>query len=68
MENNKRVEDVGKLTNPRKKAVLVMYENPVRVQTPKDILRLDCKVVLNVSGVFKNNKLVGGRKVFESKS
>ena len=59
-DNNKRVEAVGKLTNPRMAEILVMYQNPVRVYTPKEILRLDCIVALNASGVLNNNTVVGG--------
>ena len=57
-DNNKRVDAVGNITKPRMAAILVMYRNNVRVQTPKDILRLDCIVALNASGVLKNGTVV----------
>ena len=58
-DNNKRVEAVGNITMPRMAEILVMYQNPIRVYTPKEILRLDFIVTLNASRVLKNGTVVG---------
>ena len=48
-DNNKVVEDVGKLTKPRMSEILVMYRNNVRVQKSKETLWLDFIFTLNAS-------------------
>ena len=55
-DKEKNVEHVGNLTKPSMAKHLVMHGKPVRVQAPKDILRLDW----NASGVQTNNKVLGG--------
>ena len=59
-DNNKIVEAVGNITKPRMAAILMVYKNIVRVQTPQDILRLDFVAALNASGLLKNGMVVGG--------
>ena len=57
-DDDKRVEAVGKLTNPRMEVMLVMCGNTVIVHKSKETLGLDCIVVLNTSGVLKNGAVV----------
>ena len=60
IEDNKKLEAVGNLTNPRMVEMLAMYRNTVKVQTAKEILQLDCIAALNASGVLKNGVVVSG--------
>ena len=47
---NKRVKDLGYLTNPRMAATLVIYRNTIIVHTPKENFRSDYIVTFNTSG------------------
>ena len=56
--NGERVEAVGNITKPRFVEMLVMHRRNVRVQTVKYIFRLDCIVMLDVSGVLNNGAVL----------